>query len=70
MQQQQQFQGTELRHRQSQTQYQGEDRRKPERLYEEPAGDPGSGHPGMSAQERKDDQQEKAQQQEKDRNKL
>ena len=65
---QQQYQGAERR--QSQTQYQGDERRKVEPVFEQPAGDPDSDKPGMSTQARKDGQQERAQQQEKDHNKL
>jgi hypothetical protein len=48
-QRQEQYQGPERR--QSQTQYQGEERRA------------SAAHPGMSTQERKDEQQERARQQ-------
>ena len=65
---QQQYQGAERR--QSQTQYQGDERRRVEPVFEQPAGNPDSGSPGMSTQERKDEQQERAQQQEKDHNKF
>jgi len=48
--QQRQYQGPDRRH--SQTQYQGEERRKPD-----------NGTPGMSMQERKDEQEERTRQQ-------
>jgi hypothetical protein len=53
---QQQWQGGERRQPQSQYQYQGDERRH------------GGGSPGLSLQERKDEQQARAQQQEKDHN--
>jgi hypothetical protein len=61
--QQQQYQGVDRR-RQSQTQYHGEERRKPEPLFEEPTGRSDNGTPGMSTQERKEEQEERTRQQE------
>jgi hypothetical protein len=61
--QQQQYQGPDRR--QSQTQYQGVERRKPGPMFEEPTGSPDDGYPGMSTQERKDEQEERTRQQEK-----
>ena len=54
-QRQEQYQGVERR--QSQTQYLGEERRKPS----------SAARPGMSTQERKDDQEERARQQHENR---
>ena len=60
---QEQYQGPDRR--QSQSQYQGEDRRKPAPIFEEPAGSPDNANPGMSTQERKEEQERTRQQQEK-----
>lgn len=49
--------------RQSQTQYQGEDRRKHDSIFDEPTIIPPSGNDPMDIQERKDDQAERARQQ-------
>ena len=61
-QQQSQYQGPERR--QSQTQYQGEDRRKPDPVFDETTWTPDAGKPGMSSQERKEEQAERVRQQE------
>lgn len=60
--QQQQYQGPDRR--QSQTQYQGEERRKPDPLFEDETLPPGTANPGMSTQERKDEQERARQQRE------
>ena len=59
---QEQYQGPERR--QSQTQYQGEGRRKHDHdpIFDEPTLTPAT-NPGMSTQERKDEQQERTRQQ-------
>jgi len=49
--------------RQSQTQYQGEDRRKHDPIFDQTTLTPGQGIPGMPTQERKDEQEERARQQ-------
>ncbi len=49
--------------RQSQTQYQGEYRRKHDPIFDEPTVIPVAGTPGMSTQERKEEQAERARQQ-------
>jgi hypothetical protein len=59
-QQQSQYQGPERR--QSQTQYQGDDRRRPDPVFDETTIRPGD--PGMSMQERKEEQAERVRQQE------
>lgn len=61
-QRQEQYQGPERR--QSQSQYQGEERRKPgyDPLFDEPTLTPATS-PGMSTQERKDEQEERRRQQ-------
>ena len=64
--QQQQYQGADRRL--SQTMYQGGyERRKPDPLFDEATAPPAAANPGMSTQERKDEQAERTrQQQEKD----
>jgi hypothetical protein len=59
--QQQQYQGPDRR--QSQAQYQGDERRKPDPLFDEPTLTPAVASPGMSTQERKDEQEERTRQQ-------
>ena len=56
---QQQWQGAERRQSQSQSQYTGEERRKAQ-------SEESAGSPGMSSQDRKDEQQERTAQQAKD----
>ena len=61
---QQQYQGPDRRQSQTQSQYQGEERRQPQPMFEEPTGSPDNGNPGMSTQERKEEQEERTRQQE------
>ena len=49
--------------RQSQVQYQGEDRRRHDPIFDQVTLPPGQGMPGMSTQERKDQQAERTRQQ-------
>jgi hypothetical protein len=70
MEQEQERQGMEQRQyqgpdrRQSQAQYQGgEKRRKPDPLFDEPTLTPAVANPGMSTQERKDEQEARIRQQ-------
>ena len=62
VQQQNQYQGPERRQSQTQSQYQGDERRTPDPGFDEPPVTPGG--PGMSMQERKEEQAERARQQE------